>query len=1163
VKHPMKSFLPWGMVLVVASVFGPARAQHDSLSCRPAFNSIMRQKRDMQTLLEYSEKEFYARLPVYSQNFRAFLDSLDRYRLWSAVPDPLELQIEKVRLDFYGDPTPEKRAVRPAVEKIVGELRKSNHRIEFAEFSNYLGAMYFQEGRIDKNVSLYRDAIRALEESREGAGPPSMLEWMIRAKLANLLCKSEPAAALGCIEGIEALDVQLYRDYAANPWRRERLENTVSSAWEALGNVYSCLGDAQRAVFAYRNALKYTQPARITWDSVILSLVNTESGLEDSTGVRRLIDLARREKPENLSSIYLVAGYAFAMKGDLEIASEFYRDAFESLGSGPKDEQVKTLSNLVNVYSEMQAEDLIYKTLNALLKDPAFMADDNLAYRYCQASIDIGNRIQKGRKDYFSGAEKILVRKAAGRDFIRDPYAGKFLILASRLYLSRRGRGDLEKAETALNQIVAGNLDAAKKLNLPGEYGSDDVVFAKLNLAKIHEINGNLPAAQNGWRELVSDYAEQRIRGSLEHHQSRAGVDSSVASLLKISDAFLKKGSFAEALDICAWLSRRQNLPAALRETAEFKTGRVYYHWGFSDRSQFQQALVVFNGISGESSRRLESRFLAALCLWNLDFRRAAVDELSSLYGNLEKAGGLPAGVAAFLTDENVIGYTRMVAESVFMQGESERAQSLLEAVLVMVSEQKFDTPEEAKTIYDLAKFCMHGGFHGKETLLKVQKLLEEFFANKYAEADPWTYFRAGELKMDLDFELGTLTALSIQRQIDRLRDFNDSKEALQKIVESENFYRGPGFVSLEDLDANGLREKVQELLAKCYYILGRVNGRQERWADAMKAYDTVLGRYARFDLYASHSLYYKGIIYLTALNQINHAVELFTRLFKQYDRTEIALQAEADLREAGRFAEKPGEISSWFNAGKRMYQSSTVGRLSKFALDLCFYLAERHVGEEDRFTRNRAVMSAVVKGMGWAAFIQDTALIRSADVTKANFLLARAYRLESDLRSDSFFMKYGVTYPADNAKKENGCYRRILRSTRNPDDYGEAQWRLTVNLALTGRPEESKAAAWVYQIPADKNSSLRKRYEKEIGILIAYLAPRRTGAYNTDVRIAVENLIEETRPNGLLPHLENIFATTMRQVEILKLETRRQDIKPELLDLNKYPNGKWIGDQL
>jgi len=1160
----MKPFLKTMVALCV--VFGQVHAQHDSLSCRTALGELFRQKRDMQTLLEYSEKDFYAKLPRYSRGFHALLDSINRYGLWRYIPDPLELKIEEARLVVYNNPSSDKARVKTALEKMVADLKGSTHKVEFAEFCNYLGTIYFQEGQVGKNTSLYQEAIQALEESRMPEEAPSMLEWMLRAKFANLLCKSDPLSALSTVGGIRSLDMAVYQHYAVNPWRTEHLENTVSSAWEALGNVYSCLGDARSAISAYESALKYTRPERTTWDSAILCLIQARSGLEDSTEVRRLIELVRSQKPENLFSVYLVAGYAFYLKRNLAAASGFYRDAFESIGNSTKDEQVEILSNLVNVYSEMHAEDLVYQTLNVLLKDPSFIKEDNLAYRYCRAAIDIGIRIQKNKgsaKAYFSGAESILNQKRFGRDFLRDPYAGKFLMLLSRLYIARQNPGDLEKAETVLIRIIDGNREAAKRLNLQGEYGSDDAVYAKLCLAAISEIKGNLSMAIDSYKHLVSDYSSKKVHGTLAFHDSEDGVDSSASALLRISEAFIKTKFFEQSLELCDWLSRQNNLPSNLKELAEFRTERVNYYWGFLDKTKFQKALVAFNGISDTSRFRLESEFLAALCKWHLDFKQAAVDELIVLFTKLRTGPSTRDKTVAFLIDENIIGYTRVFSGNVFLQGDGGKAQQLLEALLDAISKNGIDTPEEAKALYALAHFHMRDGLPGEERLRKVDSLLEAFFRNRYAAADLWTYFRAGELKMDLDFELGRLSSASIRQQIDRLQHFNGSEEALEKIVESTNFYKGPGLVSLENLDMGGLKEKVQELLAKCYCMAGRLSSQQERWSEALDAYDTVLDKYARFDLYASRALYYEGLIYLTSLNRIDKAVSIFTRLFLQYDNTQVAVQAKEDLREAGRFAKQPNHVSAWFHASKKMFETFTQRRLSSFAIDLAFCLAERHVGEDDRFTRDETVMSAVIRGFEWVARLQDTLRVPAADIAKANLVLARAYRLESDLKPGSVYGRHGVTYPEKNGKKENACYRRVMDSGRPSAYFGNAQWHLTVNLALMGKSEESKGAAWVYPAFESANVSLREQYEKEIGVLIAYMAPGKTNAYNKDVRLAVETIVGEARTNGLLPYLETFFDTTRKQVQILKLKTGRPDIHPELLDLTRYANGKWFGGGL
>ncbi len=128
---------------------------------------------------------------------------------------------------------------------------------------------------------------------------------------------------------------------------------------------------------------------------------------------------------------------------------------------------------------------------------------------------------------------------------------------------------------------------------------------------------------------------------------------------------------------------------------------------------------------------------------------------------------------------------------------------------------------------------------------------------------------------------------------------------------------------------------------------------------------------------------------------------------------------------------------------------------------------------------------------------------------------------------------------------------------------FENAQLRLTIHLVLMGKSEESKGAAWVYQAFDSVNVGQREQYEKEIGVLIAYMAPGKTKAYNKDVRLAVETIVGEAKTSGLLPYLETFFDTTRKQVQILKLTTDRPDIQPELPDLSLYPNGKWIGNRL
>jgi tetratricopeptide (TPR) repeat protein len=684
-------------------------------------------------------------------------------------------------------------------------------------------------------------------------------------------------------------------------------------------------------------------------------------------------------------------------------------------------------------------------------------------------------------------------------------------------------------------------------------------LFAKLTRGRIAETRGDAGAALAVYQELLSDYSAAPVRGNLTKFSSAEGADSSAAALFRISERDLKAKSYAEAVDLCEWISLRGNLPPAVREKAEFLTGRAAYYWGFADHARFQQALTAFNRIQADSRFRAEAGFMTALCQWHLGFRDAAVDNLGASFSKLQ-AGTVDGPMIAFLLNENVVGVSRVVSESVFMLGDAGRAESLMRTVLDAVGRIHVDTAEEAKGLYALARFTLRNGPADGQKWRKADALLDAFFANRHAMDDRWTYFRAGELKMDIDFELGRLTSDSIRRQIAQLREFNDSGDELRRIVESREFYGGPGMVSLESLDVEGLKEKVQELLAKCHYMLGRVAGRGRRWEEAVGAYDVVLDRYPRFELYASRSLYQKGLIYLTAMNRVDKAVDLFILLFRRYDGSQLAAQAMDDLRDAERIAGRPSEIAVWLKACRRMFRVSGDGDLSRFAARLALVLAERHVGKDDLYTRDRAVLTAVADGLGWLTTITDTARIDIDDVARANLLLARAYRLESDLRPASIRQRYGVTYPEGNVRKENACYRRVMSIEASAAAFDEAQWRMAVNLALTGRPDEGKQVMWT-QRPADRGRlNLRDAYEKEIGVLVAYAAPGKTRAYNRDIAVSVEDILDETRGNGLLPYLRSVFDGTRKQVEVLKRISGRSDIMPEVLDLNRYPGGKWSG---
>jgi tetratricopeptide (TPR) repeat protein len=648
----------------------------------------------------------------------------------------------------------------------------------------------------------------------------------------------------------------------------------------------------------------------------------------------------------------------------------------------------------------------------------------------------------------------------------------------------------------------------------------------------------------------------------MKHHASVEGLDSSAASLFRISSNYLRSNSFAKALGICERLSNGRNLPPELREKAGFMAGRVDYYWGFAERIRFQKALEAFNRIGEKSGWRTEADFMAALCQWHLDFQDAAVAGLTVCFSRLRE-NGVTGRLALFLSEERLFAYARVISESVFVKGNLAKADTLLQSVLDVIARNRIDTPEEARGLYSLARFTLRHDLPRGQILKKVDRLLDAFFANRHAADDPWTFFKAGELRMDTDFELGRLTVASVRRQIQRLEGFGNSREDLRKIVESRNFYTGPGLVSLDGLDMDGLREKVRELLAKSYYLLGRVNGREARYQDAIDAYDVVCNRYPRFDLYASRALYQKGLIYLTALNRVDKAVDLFVQLFRRYDGSELAYQARDDLREAERIARTPAEISAWFSACRKMSAGSADRGLSRFAADLALYLTEKHVGEDERFTRSRAVMTEVIRGLKWLAFRRDTSGTGADETARANLLLARAYRLESDLTPGSVYQKFGVTYPEKGAEMENQCLRRVLAVARNPVYFREAQWRLTANLALMGRPEESKNAAWMHRVHDSADTSVRGMYEKEIGVLVAYAAPGKTRPYTRDVKVAVESIIDESAPAGLVPFLEKAFDRTRRQVEVMKRMNGRADIRPDVLDLRNYPDGKWKGGEL
>jgi hypothetical protein len=207
--------------------------------------------------------------------------------------------------------------------------------------------------------------------------------------------------------------------------------------------------------------------------------------------------------------------------------------------------------------------------------------------------------------------------------------------------------------------------------------------------------------------------------------------------------------------------------------------------------------------------------------------------------------------------------------------------------------------------------------------------------------------------------------------------------------------------------------------------------------------------------------------------------------------------------------------------------------------------------------------MNEVTRGLKWLAMTLDTSRADADDVARANLLLARAHRLVSDLSPGSVYMKFGVTYPEKAAEMENQCFRRAMAVARNPLYFREAQWRLTVNLALMGRPEESKDAAWILRVTDNADTSVREMYEKEIGVLVAYVAPGRARSYTRDVKVAVESIIDESTPAGLFPFLEKAFDRIRRQVEILKRKNGRADIRPDVLDLINYPDGKWRGGEL
>ena len=1172
----MKNQLPFTALALAGLISGIAAAQHDSLSCRTALADMLRRKADMQTLNEYDPDTFQKRLPLYHQEFTAFMDSLNRRNLWKYVPDPMGLQIEKARLDFYTDPSFEKRAAKSSIERTLADLRRNRnaaaqrHGMEYAELCNYLGTIDYQIGDIPAEIRICREAVAVLQESRMEEDAPTLLEWMIRTKLANALLSSSPAEALAAIRPIESADPAAYRDYAVNPWRKERLENTIASAWEALGNCRSASGDAAGAVGAYETAMRYAQPGRPTWDSIVLSIVKLQAETGNVAEVNRWADTVRRLKPETLLSVHLVSGNAYHERKYMDAASEAYLNAFQLLRKASAEEQIKVLSSLIRIYADLGLQDRIFETLANLMKNRDFVKNDELSTTFSSACVSLGIQVRRndGRyRDYFKAAEKVLVQKASpGMDFLGNRYAGRTLVLLARLYITRAEGKDLEEAGRCLGEILSGYRRAAGKLGLAGDYASDDVVFAKLAAGRIKEIRGDLDAAAESYRALVSDYAASPQRGDLRHHTSAEGLDSSAACLFRISDAYMKRKSFARALGICESLASGRNLPAGLRQKGEFMAARVDYYWGFTDRKRFQQALAAFNRIGPDHGWRREADFMAALCQWILDFKDAAADNFIACFSRL-RDDPPSARLISFLAEENLFGYARVISEGVFIRGDGEKAEALLEAMLQAISKNRIDTPEEARALYGLARCTLQNGLPREQKLGKMDSLLEAFFSNRHAADDRWTYFQAGELRMDLDFELGRLTSASIRRQIEQLQGFGDSREELRRIVDSRNFYNGPGLISLEGLDMAGLGEKVHELTGKCFYMLGRVNGRESRWQDAIDAYDVVLNRYSRFDVYASRALYQKGMIYLTALNRVDRAVEIFTRLFKRFDGSQLAVQAMEDLREAGRFAKKPAEISGWFKACRKMFASSEMESVSLFAVDLTLFLAEKHAGEEERFTRDGAVISEVSGGLKWLALLDASAGVRADDLARANLLMARALRLESDLRPGSLYLRFGVSYPERNAEAENRSYRRAMALARDRLLYREAQWRLTVNLALMEQPEESKQAAWVLsavrraESPAD--TSLRGTYEKEIGVLVAYAAPGKRRPYTRDVKIAVESLFDESSPAGLFPLLEKSFERTRKQVEVLKWKSRRPDIRPEVLDLRNYPNGRWSGGEL
>lgn len=1154
--------------------FGRIAAQHDSLSCQSALNRVLRAKADMHVLNEYDPDTFLKRFPDYRADFSAFLDSLDRHGLWRFIPDPMELRIEKTRIDFYADPTPEKRAARASLERTVALLRPDvsagdpagRHSMEYAELCHYLAVLYYQSGETEKQVRICADAVSVLERIRAGGGPPALLEWMIRTKWANALAASAPAEALAVIEPVRSLDARVYDGYAVNPWRKERLENTLAAAWESLGGARAAVGDAQGAVAAYEKAMEFTRPDRLTWDSIVLGIVKLQAGAGNEAEVERWARTAERQKPQALLSVYLAAGGVYDAGRNLEPASRAYGRAFDLLRKASAEEQIRVLSSLVRVYADLGLQDRIFETLNQAMKDRDFIRNDELSYSFADACFSIGTEVRRngGKPDaYYRAAERVLDRKVSERtDFFGNPYAGRFRVLSVRLGMASGDDGDLDKASERIGEILAGYRSAARRLGLKGDYASDEVVFAKRMAGRIAEIRGDAAGAVAVYKELLSDYAETPPRGSLMKYGSAEGADSAAAALFRISEQHLRSKDFAAALEPCEWAARRDNLPAAIREKAEFLAGRTAYHWGFAEQDRFGQALTAFNRIRPESRYRPQAGFMTALCQWHLGFRDAAVDNLSGCFAALrpESADG---PMTEFLLGENITGFSRVIAESVFMLGDAGRAESLMRSVLDAVGRIRLDTPEEAQGLYALARFTLRNGQPDAAKWRKADGLLDAFFANRHALDDRWTYFRAGELKMDIDFELGRLTANAIRRQIGQLREFNDSGDELRRIVASREFYGGPGMVSLENPDVAGLKESVQELLAKCHYMLGRVAGRGRRWDEAVAAYDAVLDRYGRFDLYASRSLYQKGLIYLTAMNRVDRAVDLFIDLFRRYDGSGLADQAMEDLRDAERVAARPSEVAVWLKACRRMFRVSDDRDLSRFAAHLAMVLAERHVGKDDRYTRDREVIAALTDGLAWLTAPKDTARIGADDIARANLLLARAYRLESDLRPASIRHRYGVTFPEANVRKENACYSRVMSLDVSAAAFDEAQWRMAVNLALTGSPEESKRVMWTQRSSDRGRPNLREAYEKEIGILVAYAAPDRARAYNRDIAVSVEAILDETRGNGLLPYLRDMFDGTRRQVEVLKRRTGRPDIMPEVLDLTLYPGGKWSGSVL